>query len=58
VKIPPENRTRQIFRARALARYQGPVVRDIPDMLPAWHPGLWYMVVALAAGLILVWLIR
>lgn len=29
-----------LFRAIALARYQGPIEMDAPHILPSWRPGL------------------
>lgn len=31
---------RNLFRANALARYNGPLQHDIPHVLPPLHPGL------------------
>jgi len=52
---PPEPPKRQLFRAAALALYQGPSEHDIPAMLPGWKPALPVMAFIIAVAVVLVW---
>lgn len=47
---------RQLFRASALARYQGPIELDVPHVLTPWRPGLVVVAALIALGVALLWL--